>query len=197
MALAEAEYSMTDGAMRAPNSRFFADETLLVKFYMKPTHNKNKSKEEGRPIFEDIVWVSIIVPGNKNTTVERVARDTDKQRFSKHFEAFESHGTEEFVSGTPLDSWPVLSSSQVKEMAFFNVRTIEQLANMPDSEAQKFMGIAILRTKAKMFLEAAAGGAPMEALQDAMEEKDNQLAAMKESLDSQAQMIADLQAKID
>ena len=197
MALAEADYSMTDGAMQAPNSRFFADETLLVKFYMKPTHDNAESKEAGRPIFKDVVWVSIVVPGNKTTTVERVARDADKKRFAKHFEAFEQHGTEEFVSGTPLDAWPVLSSSQVREMAFFNVRTVEQLANMPDSEAQKFMGIAMLRTKAKLFLEAAEGGAPMEALQDAMEQKDNELNALREAMQEQAQMIADLQAKMD
>ncbi len=197
MALAEADYSMTDGAMKAPNSRFFADETLLVKFHMKPTKDAESSKEAGRPIFNDVVWIDIQVPGNKNTTVQRVARDSDKERFAKHFEAFEQHGTEECVSGTPLDASPVLSRSQCQELRFFNVRTVEQLANMPDNEAQKFMGIALLRTKAKLFLEAAAGGAPMEALQDAMEEKDNELNALREAMQEQAQMIADLQAKIE
>lgn len=197
MSLAEADYSQTEGAYLAPNNRFFGDDTLLVKFYMKPTKNRVKSIESGRPIFDDVVWVSIMVPGNKNTIVERVARDTDKKRFSKHFSAFEDHGTEEYVSGTPLDSWPVLSRSQVEEMKFFNIRTVEQLANMNDTDAQKFMGIATLRTKAKMFLEAAEGGAPMEALQEAMEQKDNELNALRESLDSQAEMIAALQAKID
>ncbi len=194
---AEADYSMTDTAMRAPNSRFFADDTLLVKFYHKETKDPKASVEEGRPIFRDVVWISIIVPGNKTTTVERVARKADKERFSNHFEAFEKHGTEEFVSGTPLDAWPALSRSQVEEMKFFNVRTVEQLAHMPDNEAQKFMGIAALRTKARLFLEAAQGGAPLEKLQSEMEEKDNDIAALKEAMKDQAQMIADLQAKLD
>ena len=57
------------------------------------------------------------------------------------------------VEGTPLAEWPIMSRSQVEELSFHNVKTVEQLVAMSDSLASQFMGMNGLKAKAKMWLE--------------------------------------------
>ena len=85
---------------------------------------------------------------------------------------------DELVEGTPIEEWPILNRAQVDELRYMNIRTVEQLANVSDTNAQGMMGINMLRQKAQTYLENA---------------KD---AALTERLDEQAQMIAELQAKL-
>lgn len=158
---AEADMSTTAIAQDGQSNRQFGDEKLLVKFFSKPKQNQALSDEAGRPIFEDKTYISIMVPGSKTSIVQRPARDKDKQRFSAHYAAFRDHGTEEHITGTPLDAWPALSAAQVMELRHFNIKTVEQLAGLNDNHAQNFMGIRALQQRASIFLEAAQGGAPL------------------------------------
>lgn len=191
MALAEADYSLTEMAMNtgvgAPG-----DETLLVKFFLEPVQNKERSNEEGRPIFEEREFVSIMVPGQKDNIVIREARETDKDRFPRHYAAFKNR-VEQVVDGTPLEEWPAVTRSQVEELKFFNVFTVEQLAEISDSNAQNFMGIQLLRQKAKAFLEAANDvGAMADKLSAEIEKRDVEIAALQEALADQAKLLKEL-----
>jgi hypothetical protein len=69
-------------------------------------------------------------------------------------------------------------------MKFFGVHSVEQLASMPDSQAQKFMGIQALKQKAKDYIEAAKGNAPLEQLRAENEELRNRMEALEEMLKS-------------
>jgi hypothetical protein len=147
------------------------DENLLVKFYMDLVEDTSASKKQGRPIFKEVEWIDIRIPGSRDTRV-RPARDKDKQRFPQHYAAFKARTAEdgEEVVGTPLEIWPVISASQAAEMRFFNIRTVENLAGAPDSLGEKFMGFSAIKTKAAAFLEAAKGAAPILALQERVEQ---------------------------
>ena len=197
MALAEADMSMTRIAEEGQDNRFFGDEKLLVKFHIQPKQNQLKSDEEGRPIFEDCTYITIRVPGNKQSIIIRPIRAKDKVRFPKHWAAFDEHGTEELISGTPLDAWPALSRSQIEELKFFNIRTVEQLAGMNDSDSQGFMGMNSLKVKAGTYLEAAQGGAPLEKLQAQMEELQNERDADRTAIEAQAERIQELEAELE
>ena len=70
-----------------------------------------------------------MVPGDKCSIVDRPASAEDKARFPKHYAAFQGNN-EDLVQGTPLETWPQLTRSQVEEMRYFHVRTVEQLAGM-------------------------------------------------------------------
>lgn len=191
-----ADASMTRLAEENTN-RNFADDTLLVKFYIEPKQNKAKSSEEGRPIFDDTEYVSIAIPGNKTSVVIRPARSTDKERFPKHYAAFKERNQEEYISGTPLEAWTILSKSQVEELKFFNLRTIEQLAAMSDSNTQNMRGLGQLKVKAQMFLEAAEGGAPLERLEARLEELENKQAMNDELLEAKDARIAELETQLE
>ncbi len=182
MQLAEAGYDVTEMAMDNNSSRFAKDENLFVRFFTHPKQDQDKSAAAGRPIFVDTVYITIMVPGDKTSIISRPASQRDKDRFAKHFANFESKAGD-VLEGTPLEAWPGISRSQVEEMKYFNVRTVEQLANMSDTNAQKFMGMSIMRTRALAFLEAAEGNAANETLAAELEKRDNEILGLKQAVE--------------
>jgi hypothetical protein len=187
--VAEADMGLTEQAMQDHN-RYRGDESLYVKFFVAPVHNKVKSLEEGRPIFEDREMIMIAVPGDKSNIIEREVRDQDKQRFARQYRAWKEQHQAEFIEGTPLDRWAQISPSQVEELKHFHVRTVEQLAAMPDSTSQKFMGIQALKAKANQYLELSQEEAPVAKLQAELEERDNRISQLEETVEA-------LQAKLE
>ena len=191
--LAEADFGMTENAMGDQSNRNAHDDHLFVKFHTKPLHNAKASAEEGRPMYDDMEYISIMVPGNKTSIVDRPARQRDFDRFPKHYAAYKANEEQSLV-GTPLEQWPQISRSQVEELRFFHVRSVEQLADMADAQAQQFMGINKLRQQARMYLDAAKENADMSQYTADMEEKDNQIAALNQAVQDLQSSIATLKA---
>ncbi len=159
------------------------DDTLLVKFFIKARQDNAASLKEGRPIFKDVEYVDIKIPGSRTGGACRPARQNDIERFPKHYAAFKNR-LQQPDEGTLLSEWPPISRSQAEELTFHNVKTVEQLAGMADVHSNKFMGLNHLREKAKAFLKQAADAAPAAALQEAIAEKDTQIAALTERLNA-------------
>ena len=158
----EADYGATEQAMNQ-NS---LDETLLVKFYIRPYQNQQKSKEAGREIWEDVTFISIKVPGDRDSEVDRPLREGDKNRFPRHWQQFQIRESQEIMEGTPLSEWAGIQGSQVAELKFLNVVTLEQLIAMSDTNAQNIRGIYALKEKATAFLKNAEEGLAVEALEE-------------------------------
>jgi len=155
------------------------DDALLVKFYLDTVRDIVASEEAGRPIFREVEMVDIRSPGSRNNVV-RVARESDKNRFPKHYALFKNRVNTEGVEGTPLAEWPLVTRSQVEEMAFMNIKTVEQLAQIPDSKAGSMMGFYGLKQKATEWLEKANG---IEGMQAKLDEKQQQIEMLMARLD--------------
>tara|TARA_R110000744_G_scaffold262996_2_gene377481 strand:+ start:2467 stop:3144 length:678 start_codon:yes stop_codon:yes gene_type:complete len=169
------------------------DNSVFAEFYLHPSEDKEKSAEEGRPIFSDKEYIRIMVPGDKTTLVQRPVRlgmfpKNDNHRFGTQYAAFKE-GNGQNLSGTPLAEWAMISRSQVKELEHFNCRTVEQLASMPDTAVQNFTGVSNLRTLAKRYLEDAKEGSAMTKMQAELDERDNRLDSMEAAM---AEMRAEL-----
>lgn len=160
----EADYNMTNAAFNADNGRYLGDSSLLVKFFLHPKLNTSKSAENGRPIFEELTYISIMQPGNKDSVVMRPATSEDKMRFAEHFRKYEAREDQDAVEGTLLSEWPGVTRSQCEELRFFNVRTVEQLVAVSDAHTGRVMGINMLKERAKKYLEAAGDNKTVEAL---------------------------------
>ena len=171
--LNEADMAMTTQAMDGQ-----LQDPCYAEFYMNAKQNEAKSKEEGRPIYDEVPYVMIMVPGDKDNVVRRPIRDSDKQRFPKQWQAFENK-QEQPQDGTPLAQWPQLGRGQVEELKFFGVHTVEALAAMPDTAAQKFMGLNKLRQQAKDFIKSAKSNAPIQQLRAENDELKDQIAVMQ------------------
>lgn len=155
---------------------------VFVKFYMESVEHKVESEKAGRPIFKDIPFIRIENPGDRLNVFVGKADDYFKNLYPREWKAFEA-GMEAPVTGTPLAQWPQITKSQAKEAEYFNIRTVEQLAEVPESALTRMgMGWSTLRKKAQDWLAAAAGEAPITALQAENERLRAEFEALKASL---------------
>jgi hypothetical protein len=136
------------------------DESLFVVFYMGTLRNEEKSIEAGRPIIDDVECVRIVVPGDKNSIIDRPATATDKQRFHKQYGLFKQGlSEEEQLSGTRLTEWPFLTRGQCEEFRYLGIRTVEQLAEVRDDIVSKVPGLVELKRNAGVWLGKAKSSA--------------------------------------
>lgn len=149
--LAQLRSNRVDGLMQPKGNAF-------PQFFTEPVKLEFQSAQEGRPIYEEREFVRIMIPGDRlSSPVERVS-DEHKTRWPAEYKAFKD-GLETPVEGVPLREWPQVNHSRVKELAHFNIHTVEQLAGVSDAHLNNLgMGARELRERAKLFLEVAAKG---------------------------------------
>lgn len=177
----------------AENRNAFASR-VFAEFSLHPRRNALKSVEAGREVFDDVEYVRIVVPGERDG-VHRPATQRDRESYPKQYAAFRQNLSQDSASGTPLTHVPWLSPSMVAELRFFNCRTVEQLAAMPDNAAQKFPGILNLRQKAKDFIEVARGAAPVAQLREQLAEEKRKREELEFRLLEMAEELKALQKK--
>lgn len=166
------------------------DLTLGVEFFMHSVHHPRKSKEAGRPIYEDREYVRIRYPGdNKKEHVAPASemhyvphakqQMTYADRFQASYEAF-AKGRADFVAGTPLVRAGIVSDAQIKELQSQNIVTVEQLAGLQDRLIAKLgVGWRQYVEAARSYLEASKGVADVEALKSEIAALKAQLAVTK------------------
>ena len=171
-----AEYDYKDFT---PQGQQNGDETLLVKFFVKARQDEVATKDKGHPIFKDVEYIDIKIPGNRSGGACRPASYADKQRFPRHYAAFQQR-VEAPIEGTPLTEWPLITRSQAEEFSFHNIKTVEHLADLSDTHATNFMGINALKKKAKVWLESASKSADV----NAIAERDEKIATLEAKLEA-------------
>lgn len=160
-----------------------------ARFHYHPYINGRKSAEEGRPIYEDRVYVEILVAGQDKQTVNRPAQEKDKVRFAAEWAAF-LNGEEARKVGTPIGQWPRMmqTPSMVKMLESVNIFTVEDVANLSDEFVPKLgMGGYKLRDEAKRFIALAKGEAQES---EAAKLREQNLALQKRLDDLEARLAA-------
>lgn len=153
-----------------------------VRFYSRSKENKDKTATEGRPIFEAVEYVEILCPGDKDTIVDRPVRKVDRYAWSQKYVAFKN-GQEQMTTGTLLTEWKGISPERVAELAPFKVRTVEQLADVPDSILPGLgMHARSEREKARGYLAVMKGSLPVAEMKAENEKLKAEQAAMLERL---------------
>lgn len=184
MAAPEAESGFMDASglsrQRSP------DDNLSVRFSIEALENPAKTKEAGRPIFDETEMIEIRIPGDPDIR-KRPVNEGDKVRFARHYDAWKRNQNQETVSGTPLSAWPLIKRSQVEEAKFFGVHTVEQLANIADVNLQRLgPGWPTLRQQSIDWLKKAEDGALLGKLRSELEERDRRINALEDMLKRQA-----------
>jgi hypothetical protein len=178
------------------NGQQYADDDKLpVKFEVRAVKHEFKSQEAGRPVFYDQEFISIIIPGSREVSTFMMD-DTYRRRFAKAYERWKAaEGDQQKIDGTLLSELTWMSKSQIAELNYSNVYTVEQLANLPDVLARGFMGAQQLKDRAKRYLEAAAGEAPMLKMQAELEQRDQKIASLTDQIDKMNARIEELSKK--
>lgn len=153
-----------------------SEKNLIVpRFFNKSTPNVLKSKEAGRPIYDDVEHCEIRFSGNKQTVAVFPAHEVWKMvtnpqtgenepvtyamRFNEQYKQFKA-GTAQMLSGTPLSELPFLAEAKRMELKALNIHTAEALAALDGQPLKQLgMGGRELKTQAQAYLDKAAGNA--------------------------------------
>lgn len=175
------------------------DDLMTVTFKYHSVLNEAKSKEAGRPIFDDKEVCEMKSAANRQTTwvfpahqdapglVEdpRTGMKTTQtyaQKYNAQYLAFKN-GDAQAQNGTPLNLVPGIGQGKVKELNALNIYTAEALS-MVGGTARKMLGMEgdELIAKAKKYLEEATGPAAAEIQAKANAELREQMERMQAEL---------------
>lgn len=147
-----------------------------IKVFWGAVHNGAASDKAGSPVYDKVLQVRYLYPGSGDyldVAVKRWPAEggepviTDPERFNRYREVLEKYESkaEQKAQGTPL----AVLNLDPHEIATLNgkqVETIEQLADVPDNYLGNLgMGGRTVRDRARAFMEATAGNAPLARMQ--------------------------------
>ena len=173
------------------------DSIMIARFYKRAIKNNFASENQGRPIFEDLIYCEYYPAGNTLLKMDVPAHDIHKQRFSKQWAYYQSTQKDDGAAvGTPLSQWAILSPADVENLRGLKFQTVENIAGASDLQLQVVgMGVAglaphVLRARAQAYLGSAQDNALPQKQAQEMEE-------MKEKMRLQNEQIERLMALVD
>lgn len=167
------------------------DAGVFVEFRMEQIYQEFRSLAEGHPIYEAVPFIRIYVPGDKTKVVDRPVKleqsgdvPSDPQRFHAQWQAFRS-GVQATAAGKPLAEWPLMTTSQVKELNAVNIYTVEALAEVSDVALDGIgHGGRALRDQAKAHIAQMTDGAATAKLVAANSDLQRQIDELRASMTS-------------
>lgn len=135
---------------------------LVARFYDHPKLNVEESKKAGSKQYDPVIMVELKVRGERNESVSKLVyderaefdeREYYKEQFPGAWANYRGKGDGGFISGTLLTALDI----DVGERAMLeaqSIRTVEELAELNDTAAQKIRGGMTLKTKAMKFVKA-------------------------------------------
>lgn len=140
------------------------DSKLTVLFYQRSVQNNFQTEKQGRPIFDDVDFVKIHLPGDKNNVVDVPAREDHKARFPMHWAHYQNKrgGDQRLIGKTPINQWPRLTPAQAEELRAMQFLAVEDVASASDAQIQRLGMVAgmspyAFREAAQRYLQLAAG----------------------------------------
>lgn len=177
----------------------YQDTSCFAEFFMHARENRVLSLEKGRPIFEEILYVRIMIPGDKTSEIQRPVRmgqgpEHDNMKYAHQYAIFmQGQGADQALVGTPLKHWPPVTKSMVLELAHYEIRTVEQLSQVSDQILQKFMGLGAMRQKAIDWLESAKDGELVSQLRAELVQRDNKIETLEVGMKELGEAVARLE----
>lgn len=184
MSEAQQEWQVDLDSIRAMVAGRANGSVLPARFYVEAQENPAKSAAAGRPVFDDVEMIEIII--DRTDTRQRPVTKADIEAYPALYLAFKQGESQEKAEGTPLREWPPIKRSQAESLAAAGIRTVEHLAGASDGKLQQIGPLMALRTKARDWLEEAQKGAGMSALRAENESLKNRLQAVERMLATQS-----------
>jgi hypothetical protein len=175
--------------------QYGGDKNLVVMFYTKPMHHPGKSTDQGRPVYEDTIFVRIHPPGERLNIVDRPARKDDQTRYALQWAQF-SQNKQQAPDGTPIDllypDHPAIGAT----LRANGVYTVEQCADLSGPAIDSIgMGAQRYCNDAKKYIQASEKGVKASQLRHELDERDGQirtLTGMVESLKAEVERLREL-----
>ena len=97
-------------------------------------------------------YLEIVSPGQRHSIVVRKIEEDDKNKYKKHWDAYEKK--EQLRSeGTALRDWTGVEPEMVAQLEYMSIFTVEDLSNVSDGNLGNIgMGANKLKNAAKLFI---------------------------------------------
>lgn len=155
--------------------------SLNIRFEKTLKLNPAKTAESGHPVHDEVHVAFLNVPGSRDEVPARI----DDKFLSQHGAAYNRwlETQEQPLDGLALEMWPPIPKNLVEDWKYFKVRTVQQLANLGDTQIQAMgMGVREWSRKAKVWLEQAADHAASQKLVSENERQAAEIAMLKEQV---------------
>jgi len=137
-------------------NRITPDPNLSARFFfhMMPTlefvedEKGRTQKIHGK---KEEIYINIRAKGSKENHSRRMVEE-DKYRFPRAWAEFEGQNSP--IDGTPLRSLPFISPGQVDELQAVDIKTVEDLANLQESQIVNIRKGRFIQKQAKAYLAA-------------------------------------------
>lgn len=169
------------------------DAGMVVIFYNKAQHSPAKSATEGRPIYEDSVFVKIHAPGERLNVIDRPATDDDRRRWPMQWHQF-TQQKQQVPEGTPVDLLYPEHPSIPAMLRAYHVHTVEHLAQLSGNAIDNLgMGAQRYVNDARRFLDQAEKGKGSTATRKQIEELEGKLRVAQGQVEQLKGIVAALQ----
>jgi hypothetical protein len=135
-----------------------------------------KTREAGREVYEDVIYIRKSVRGNDKLEVVRPVREEDKREFPFSWQEFQK-GNEAAERGTNIAKLPGVDAPTLRLLHSKNIFTIEDMAMVNDNNLQNVgMGARELRRKAIEYVKAHEGVSEASGLRELVSKQSEDLA---------------------
>lgn len=173
-----------------------SDRNMIAMFYTRAVHNKSKSQDAGRPVYEDQIFVRIHPPGERLNIVDRPINQNDKRRFPQQWQMFQEN-KEQVPDGTPIELLYPDHPSIAAMLRAHAVHTIELCAALSADAIENIgMGCQQHVNNAQKYLAAANKGVAATQLRAELEKRDQEINTLKHTIDLLKGQITTMQKAI-
>jgi hypothetical protein len=164
----------------------------LAIFYHKSVHNPQRSQQEGRPVFEDRIFVRVAPPGERLNIVDRPATRSDQQRWPQQWALFQQN-KEQTPEGTPIELLYPEKPAVAATLRANGVMTIEACSELSGNAIDSIgMGAQTWVNAAQKYVAFANKGVAITQHRKDLEERDRQIKVLTQQIDSLQDEIAQL-----
>jgi hypothetical protein len=172
-------FASLDEAIQLGNNKNKDDGGVPV-FELRAMPIENKRSKEVK--YEDVVWVTIFNKGDPKNIIERPMREADKERWPKHWEAYQKN-EEPPINGIPLEDFPQITPAERMRCKQLHIRTVEDLVDLPDSQLESLGGRGRALQKGAREYIAYREGIQITDLEDENKELKEQMKALEKRLE--------------
>lgn len=129
------------------------EQKSVPRFHIRAIQDEEASDKMGHPVFRDAEYVEVRHPGAMHSIPCVRVKQIHKDTWPDYYRAFKE-GREVPLEGFPLEEWAPISRGICETMKSMGLRTVEDLANIPDVNVQRLGAIYhSLKIKAVRFLK--------------------------------------------
>jgi hypothetical protein len=173
-------------------ARYGDDRRTIVKFHPQSVWNEQKSVHAGRRIYDNVDFVMIQHPGEREQQIDRPVQEMDKHRWPSQWQQYQRKH-EQIVEGTPIDLLFPNHPSIADNLKSAGFTTVEQLAKPSDAGMRSIgMGGQDYVNHARGYLEHAQKGVGFHEMKKELADRDAKIRTQDQRIDLLTQQLNQL-----